>query len=362
MPRVMEIATPLGDDVLLFHGMHAREELSRLGEYQLDLLSPQGRHQPRRHPRQERHGQAGAARRQRRGTSTATSRASRRAACYGRYHRYTAVVRPWLWFLTRTADCRIFQDMTVPDIVKAVFADHATADFKFELTGDLPQVDLLRAVPRDRLQLRQPADGAGGHLLLLPPHRRPRHAGADRLRRASTRRLPGTRRSRSSRPDQLVRPELEHISSWDFDARDPAGRLRARRLRLRAAERRAQDQEGAARAATRPATTRSTTIPGDYVQKPDGEQYARRADRRARRAVRDRRTRPPTRRASASGRCSRSRTARAPTRTASTWSSRASYDLRVQRLRRRCREGGGTRLPLHASPRCRARSSSGRGG
>ena len=40
MPRVMEIATPLGEDVLLFHGMHAREELSRLSEYQLDLLSP----------------------------------------------------------------------------------------------------------------------------------------------------------------------------------------------------------------------------------------------------------------------------------------------------------------------------------
>ena len=38
--RVMEITTPLGDDVLLFHGMHAREEMGRLGEFQLDLLSP----------------------------------------------------------------------------------------------------------------------------------------------------------------------------------------------------------------------------------------------------------------------------------------------------------------------------------
>ena len=40
MPRVMEISTPLGDDVLLFHGMHAHEELSRLSTFQLDLLSP----------------------------------------------------------------------------------------------------------------------------------------------------------------------------------------------------------------------------------------------------------------------------------------------------------------------------------
>jgi len=33
MARVMEIATPLGDDVLLFHGMSAREEMSRPYEY-----------------------------------------------------------------------------------------------------------------------------------------------------------------------------------------------------------------------------------------------------------------------------------------------------------------------------------------
>ena len=42
-------------------------------------------------------------------------------------------VRPWLWFLTRTTDCRIFQDKTVPDIVKQVFGDHGFADFEFEL-------------------------------------------------------------------------------------------------------------------------------------------------------------------------------------------------------------------------------------
>ena len=45
----------------------------------------------------------------------------------GRFHRYQAVVRPWLWFLTRTTDCRIFQNMKVPDIVKTVFEDHRIA-------------------------------------------------------------------------------------------------------------------------------------------------------------------------------------------------------------------------------------------
>ena len=43
MPRAMEIVTPLGDDVLMFHGMRAHEEMSRPFEYQLDLLSIKSR-------------------------------------------------------------------------------------------------------------------------------------------------------------------------------------------------------------------------------------------------------------------------------------------------------------------------------
>ena len=52
----------------------------------------------------------------------------------GRYFGYLAEVRPWLWFLTRSSDCRIFQEMTVPEIVKKVFADYgAIAVFEFKL-------------------------------------------------------------------------------------------------------------------------------------------------------------------------------------------------------------------------------------
>ncbi|MBK9136411.1 MAG: type VI secretion system tip protein VgrG [Betaproteobacteria bacterium] len=54
----------------------------------------------------------------------------------GRHYRYHATLRPWLWFLTRTSDCRIFQDMTVPEIVEKVFGDHgAIANFEFKLFG-----------------------------------------------------------------------------------------------------------------------------------------------------------------------------------------------------------------------------------
>ena len=49
--------------------------------------------------------------------------------------KYRATLVPWLWFLTRTADCRIFQAMTVPDIIKQVFRDGGFTDFKDSLTA-----------------------------------------------------------------------------------------------------------------------------------------------------------------------------------------------------------------------------------
>jgi type VI secretion system secreted protein VgrG len=50
--------------------------------------------------------------------------------------RYRATLVPWLWFLSRTADCRTFQDQTVPDIVKSIFREHGFSDFEERLSGD----------------------------------------------------------------------------------------------------------------------------------------------------------------------------------------------------------------------------------
>jgi type VI secretion system secreted protein VgrG len=57
----------------------------------------------------------------------------------GRYARYSAKVVPWLWFLTRTSDCRIFQQKSVPDIIKSVFREHGTSDFEDSLGSYSPR-------------------------------------------------------------------------------------------------------------------------------------------------------------------------------------------------------------------------------
>ena len=54
----------------------------------------------------------------------------------GDYYRYRIVLRPWLWMLTRTADCRIFQEKTAREIIEEVFSDQSDTDFEFRLTGN----------------------------------------------------------------------------------------------------------------------------------------------------------------------------------------------------------------------------------
>lgn len=54
---------------------------------------------------------------------------------------YEARLVPWLWFLSRTADCRIFQAETIPDIVKAIFRELSYTDFDERLSQDYPARD-----------------------------------------------------------------------------------------------------------------------------------------------------------------------------------------------------------------------------
>src|SRR5207237_857242 len=48
---------------------------------------------------------------------------------------YRATIVPWLWFLTRTSDCYIFQDMTVPAIIEDVFTTFGFSDYQLKLSA-----------------------------------------------------------------------------------------------------------------------------------------------------------------------------------------------------------------------------------
>jgi type VI secretion system secreted protein VgrG len=62
----------------------------------------------------------------------------------GNYYAYSAHLAPWLWLLSYAADCRIFQNVSIPDIVMAVFRQHAIADFDdSRLTGTYAKLDYV---------------------------------------------------------------------------------------------------------------------------------------------------------------------------------------------------------------------------
>jgi type VI secretion system secreted protein VgrG len=132
MQLPVTLTSPIPADSLLFESMTASAGLSELGQTQLTLLSPKSDLKPDDllgKPVTVKVQMRGEATRYFHGYVTRFGMGTHR----GRYFTYQATVNPWLWFLTRTADCRIFQELSVPDIVKKVFEDHSLANFEFKL-------------------------------------------------------------------------------------------------------------------------------------------------------------------------------------------------------------------------------------
>ena len=134
MSRVMEVVTALDADTLLFHSMRASESLGRLFDYNLTLLSTRNDIDPK-----QLLGKNATVKLQlpKGGPRHFDGCVTRFAltGSHGRHVRYEMQLRPWLWFLTRASDCRIFQKMTVPEIVQAIFAKYPNAAFELKLSG-----------------------------------------------------------------------------------------------------------------------------------------------------------------------------------------------------------------------------------
>jgi type VI secretion system secreted protein VgrG len=131
--RLLGIKTPLGADKLLLRAFTGQEGISRLFHFHLRLLSEDasvnfddivGRNVTFSvklyEMGEERY---------------FNGYVSRFVQCPSeeRLAQYEADVVPWLWFLTRTADCHIFQNMTVPDIITKVFGEAGFTDFEKHL-------------------------------------------------------------------------------------------------------------------------------------------------------------------------------------------------------------------------------------
>jgi len=127
MTTRIKLVNPLGD-ALQFARLQATEALSQLFEIELDVVSPRGDVRA-----EEVLGKpftvsmAIDGDRERHFNGYAVRVASGPGG--GRHASYRISLRPWLWFLTRTSDCRVFQHLDVPAVLKVVFESEPTARF-----------------------------------------------------------------------------------------------------------------------------------------------------------------------------------------------------------------------------------------
>jgi type VI secretion system secreted protein VgrG len=134
----MAIATP-GDNALLV-AMHGTETLGRLFQFELDLMSEGapiefaailGQNvtiRVERYDKEVRYFNGFISRFSFTGSEDVKDENKK-------LFMYRATMVPWTWFLTRTSDCRIFQEMTVPEIIEKVFRAKEMTDFELQLSG-----------------------------------------------------------------------------------------------------------------------------------------------------------------------------------------------------------------------------------
>ena len=144
--RLIAIDTPLGKDALLLTGCHGIEGISGLFSFELNLLS-------------ENHNitfediigknvtvsiiLADGDKRFFNGiiSSFSQGRGGGEADKDSPFSHYTAIMVPWLWLLKRTADSRIFQKLSVPDIVEKIFTEKEFLDYKLLLNDSYEKRD-----------------------------------------------------------------------------------------------------------------------------------------------------------------------------------------------------------------------------
>ncbi|MBE0543997.1 MAG: type VI secretion system tip protein VgrG [Verrucomicrobia bacterium] len=132
--RLLGINTALGPEALAAQSVSVQEQLSRLFEIEAELVSEDGEigfDKIVGHPATIRLEVGQNSKRYFNGFVSRLVQVPNQ----GGYARYRATLVPWLWLLTRTSDCRIFQEKSVPEIIEEVFKGHGFDDYQLKLSG-----------------------------------------------------------------------------------------------------------------------------------------------------------------------------------------------------------------------------------
>lgn len=271
LTRLAQINSPLGPNVLILSEMGGSEELGRLFDYELQLTSDDPAidlNQLLGKPMSLSLQLSGMASRHFHGIVARCSQSVDR----GQFASYRVTLRPWLWLLTRTSDCRIFQHLSAPQIIKQVFRDLGFSDFEDALSRSYREREYCvqyRETSFDFVSRLMEEEG----IYYFFRHEEARHVLVLADAYGAHQKAPGYESVPFYPPDGQHR-ERDHINDWhlaqevqsgsmelnDYDFQRPSARIDVRS------------------AMPRPHQAGDYPLydyPGAYEQTQDGEHYAR---------------------------------------------------------------------------------------
>ena len=269
--RLVDLITPLGTGMLLPIRVQFHDRLARVFELHIDALSKrddldanavlgQGIGLTLELPDGKRHFHA---------IATKFSL----VGMQGRYFHYRIEARPWLWLLSLQSDCQIFQQLSVPDILKKIFADYPDIGVDFQLTGSYQPRDYCvqyRESDFDFVSRLMEEEG----IYYFFKHTADKHTLTIVDSASAHAPFPGYDTLRYRPPQTGVQAEADHITEWrmthcmhtgistldDYDFEKPSVELRVKHEDPR-------DHREAKREAY--------DYPGEYLVKADGENLVR---------------------------------------------------------------------------------------
>ena len=134
MAQAVTVTSPFGDGKLLFQKLTGREELGRMFAYKLEVLSADGALKLDEILGDNVTIKVEFPDDRKRFFNADVIQFRQITKSVDKYFCYEVLLRPRLWFLTRTADCKIFQNKSVPDIIKAVLDEFGITDVKKSLS------------------------------------------------------------------------------------------------------------------------------------------------------------------------------------------------------------------------------------
>lgn len=136
--RLIGIKTALGPDVLGLRTVTVEEQISRLFQIEAELSSEDGKIDFDKLVGHDVTIRLNVANKEKRYFHGFISRFVQ-VANQGAFSHYRATIVPWLWFLTRTSDCRIYQNKSTPDIIEDVFKRRGFSDYQLKLSATHPK-------------------------------------------------------------------------------------------------------------------------------------------------------------------------------------------------------------------------------